>query len=48
MSIWPGAVMVLSEGEYPVKYPELYIRPAESRAMFLATRLVAGRRLPDP
>ena len=30
-----GRVMVLSEGEYPVKYPDLYIRPAESRAMFL-------------
>jgi sulfate adenylyltransferase len=30
-----GPVRVLSEGEYPVKYPELYIRPAESRAMFL-------------
>ena len=30
-----GPVMVLSEGEYPVKYPELYIRPAQSRAMFL-------------
>ena len=30
-----GPVMVLSEGEYPTKYPKLYIRPAESRAMFL-------------
>jgi len=30
-----GRVMVLSEGEYPAKYPELYIRPAEARAMFL-------------
>ena len=30
-----GRVMVLSEGEYPVKYPGLYIRPAEARAMFL-------------
>ena len=30
-----GRVMVLSEGEYPAKYPDLYIRPAESRAMFL-------------
>lgn len=30
-----GRVMVLSEGEYPTKYPDLYIRPAESRAMFL-------------
>jgi sulfate adenylyltransferase len=27
--------MVLSEGEYPAKYPDLYIRPAQSRAMFL-------------
>jgi len=31
-----GPVRVLSEGEYPVKYADLYIRPAESRAMFLA------------
>ena len=31
-----GRVMVLSEGECPVKYADLYIRPAESRAMFLA------------
>ncbi len=30
-----GRVMVLSEGEYPSKYPNLYIRPAQSRAMFL-------------
>ena len=30
-----GPVMVLSEDEYPAKYPKLYIRPAQSRAMFL-------------
>jgi sulfate adenylyltransferase len=30
-----GRVRVLSEGEYPRRYPQLYIRPAESRAMFL-------------
>jgi sulfate adenylyltransferase len=30
-----GPVFVLSEGEYPTKYPKLYIRPAQSRAMFL-------------
>ncbi len=30
-----GPVRVLSEGEYPTKYPDLYIRPAEARAMFL-------------
>ena len=30
-----GPVSVLSEGEYPVKYPKLYVRPAQSRAMFL-------------
>jgi sulfate adenylyltransferase len=30
-----GRVKVLSEGDYPEKYPELYIRPAESRSMFL-------------
>ena len=30
-----GRVTVLSEGEYPAKYPDLYIRPAEARAMFL-------------
>src|SRR6476469_5697499 len=30
-----GPVRELSEGEYPVKYPQLYIRPAQARAMFL-------------
>ncbi len=30
-----GPVMVIDEGEYVVKYPKLYIRPAESRAKFL-------------
>ena len=30
-----GTVSVLSEGEYPAKYPNLYVRPAQSRAMFL-------------
>jgi sulfate adenylyltransferase len=30
-----GRVMVLGEGDYPTKYPHLYIRPAEARAMFL-------------
>jgi sulfate adenylyltransferase len=30
-----GPVTVLSEGEYPVRYPQLYIRPAQARAMFL-------------
>jgi sulfate adenylyltransferase len=30
-----GRVMVLSEGDYPANYPDLYIRPAEARAMFL-------------
>jgi sulfate adenylyltransferase len=30
-----GRVKVLSEGEYPVKYANLYVRPVESRAMFL-------------
>jgi sulfate adenylyltransferase len=30
-----GRVMVLGEGDYPAKYPNLYVRPAESRAMFL-------------
>jgi sulfate adenylyltransferase len=30
-----GPVSVLSEGEYSVRYPKLYIRPAEARAMFL-------------
>ncbi len=29
-----GRVMAISEGEYPKKYPGLYLRPAESRAMF--------------
>ncbi len=30
-----GPVVALSEGEYPTKYPDLYVRPAESRAMFM-------------
>ena len=30
-----GRVLALSEGEYPARYPQLYIRPAESRALFL-------------
>jgi sulfate adenylyltransferase len=30
-----GRVTCLSEGEYPEKYPDLYVRPAEARAMFL-------------
>ena len=30
-----GRVRVLNEGEYPSKYPDLYIRPAQARAMFL-------------
>lgn len=29
-----GRVMALSEGEYPKKYQGLYLRPAESRALF--------------
>ncbi len=29
-----GSVSVLSEGEYPSLYPELYIRPTEARALF--------------
>ena len=29
-----GPVTCLSEGEYPAIYPELYIRPAEARALF--------------
>ncbi|MBT3310779.1 MAG: sulfate adenylyltransferase [Desulfobacterales bacterium] len=29
-----GPVKVLSEGEYPEKYPEVYLRPAESRKLF--------------
>ncbi len=28
-----GPVSVLSEGEYPILYPELYLRPMESRAL---------------
>jgi len=30
-----GRVACLSEGEYPEKYPDLYVRPAQARAMFL-------------
>ncbi len=29
-----GSVRVVSEGEYPAKYPDLYLRPLESRALF--------------
>lgn len=30
-----GRLMVLNEGDHPARYPHLYIRPAEARAMFL-------------
>jgi sulfate adenylyltransferase len=30
-----GRVTVVSEGEYPRRYPQLYLRPAQSRALFL-------------
>ncbi len=30
-----GAVKVLSEGEYPEKYPDLYLTPEQSRAAFI-------------
>jgi sulfate adenylyltransferase len=30
-----GRVRVLGESDYPAKYPDLYIRPAEARAMFM-------------
>jgi len=30
-----GRVKVLSEGDYPVKFNKLYIRPVEARAMFI-------------
>jgi sulfate adenylyltransferase len=30
-----GRVACLSEGEYPEKYPDLYVRPAQARALFL-------------
>jgi sulfate adenylyltransferase len=39
-----GNVSVLSEGEYPSLYPEIYIRPAEARALFIKngwTRIAA-------
>ena len=29
-----GRVLALSEGEYPEKYPDLFLRPAQSRALF--------------
>ncbi len=29
-----GPVKVLSEGEYPAEYPGIYLKPAETRAMF--------------
>ena len=31
-----GRVMALSEGEYPDRYPDLFLRPAQSRALFAA------------
>ncbi len=31
-----GPVRCLAEGEYPRKYPDLYLRPAAARALFLA------------
>jgi sulfate adenylyltransferase len=30
-----GLVTALSEGEYPEKYPDLFLRPSESRALFI-------------
>ncbi len=30
-----GRVECLAEGEYPEKYPQLYVRPAEARQMFI-------------
>jgi len=32
-----GRMTCLSEGEYPEKYPDLYLRPAQARALFLET-----------
>lgn len=29
-----GPIRALSEGDYPVRYPDLYVRPAAARAMF--------------
>ena len=42
-----GPVRVLSEGEYPAKYPDLYIRPAEFAGHVSRAGLVECRRLPD-
>ncbi len=30
-----GRVIAVSEGQYPARYPRLYLRPAQSRALFL-------------
>jgi sulfate adenylyltransferase len=30
-----GSVAAVNEGEYPTRYPDLYIRPTEARALFL-------------
>ena len=45
-----GPVTVLSEGEYPEIYKELYMRPAESRALFakLGWRKVAAFQTRNP
>lgn len=45
-----GAVRVLGEGEYPAKYPGLYLRPDETRALFAAKgwSTVAALQLRNP
>jgi sulfate adenylyltransferase len=45
-----GPVRVLSEGEYPAKYPDLYIPPVRSRAMFVEKRwsIVAAFQTRNP
>jgi sulfate adenylyltransferase len=45
-----GPVRVLSEGQYPIQYRGLYMRPAETRALFAAKgwKTVAALQLRNP
>jgi sulfate adenylyltransferase len=45
-----GPVAVLSEGSYPDRYPEIYLRPEQTRAAFAARgwSTVAGLQLRNP
>ena len=42
-----GPVKVFDEGDYPQKYAGLYMRPAETRALFEQKGVVLRRRFPN-